>query len=109
MQTPWGESDNQKTYVDGIVFYSTPSHGGFYVSPEKLETMKHPIFDSALRAPKFANQCAQGWFEEDCDAYFVVISFPELFTESQVKDAQTVLKNIYPKLWGALYDITSTN
>lgn len=102
MNTPWGKSDFQKTYDNGIVFHQTPSHGGFYVPKEELETMQSPIFDDTLRTPYFANQCARGWFEEDCDAHFVIISFPELFTNEEVKNAQTAIQYWYPKVWAKL-------
>lgn len=102
MHTPWGKSDYQKDYGNGIVFYGTPSHGGFHVPKEELETMQSPIFDETLRNPHFAKQCASGWFEEDCDANFVVVSFPELFTSDQVKDAQAAIKAWYPKVWEKL-------
>lgn len=102
MNTPWGKSDYQKKYGDGIVFHGTSSHGGFHVSKEQLQVMQAPIFDETLRNPRFAKQCTRGWFEEDCYANFVVVSFPELFTIEQVREAQAAIKGWYPKVWEKL-------
>lgn len=32
--TPWGMADDSRRYADGVVFHSTPSHGGFELSAE---------------------------------------------------------------------------
>lgn len=33
--TPWGKADYEKVYAEGIVFYGTPSHGGFKLDRER--------------------------------------------------------------------------
>src|SRR3990167_6057716 len=33
--TPWGIADHRERIADGIDFYSTPSHGGYFLSPER--------------------------------------------------------------------------
>jgi uncharacterized protein DUF7007 len=33
MNTPWGKSDSKITLTRGISFVTTPSHGGFAVTP----------------------------------------------------------------------------
>jgi hypothetical protein len=103
MNTPWGKSDYEKNYgQDGIKFYGTPSHGGFWVPAHCRRDMQVPIFDESLRNPRFAKQCADGWFEEDCDFNFVIVSFPELFTADEIKASQNAIKAWYPKVWEKL-------
>lgn len=71
MHTPWGVSDYRKEYAPGVVFYGTPSHGGFKLSPER---------NSQIRAEwRIDNYPWPGWYEEDCDANYVAATFPELF------------------------------
>ena len=36
--TPWGRPDSSKEIAPGITRYDTPSHGGYYVSPERVLT-----------------------------------------------------------------------
>lgn len=75
MITPWGKSQGKEILAPGITYYSTASHGGYYVS-------------KAVRAvmPKqYVN--ADGWYEEDCEWSKIALSFPHLFTEAIVKIA----------------------
>lgn len=68
MNTPWGRAQSKKVLVPGITFYSTASHGGYYVS-------------KAIRAvmpPHLVTE--DGWYEEDCDWSKVALAFPHLFT-----------------------------
>lgn len=55
MHTPWGTADEVRLYCDGIVFASTPSHGGIKVAP-----------DLNARIPAYMRR-GDGWYEEDCD------------------------------------------
>ena len=73
--TPWGKPDDAKAYDNGMVFYSTPSHGGFKVPNELLKTM--PI--------KYRN--ADGWYEEDCEYAKIILAFPQYFTAKQQESA----------------------
>ena len=84
VHTPWGVADYAREYAAGIVFYGTPSHGGFKLSAERLVRM-HP----ALRE-------TDGWFEEDCDWAKVAFAFPECFTDEQHEAAIRALKDWYP-------------
>ena len=84
--TPWGIADQSTTIAPGIVFHSTPSHGGFHISPDKLASM-----DPVLRAlPAFCGRAAvwaKGWYEEDCDAALIPLAFPADFAPDRVRDA----------------------
>jgi hypothetical protein len=66
MQTPWGPSQECRSYGAGLIFVSTASHGGFYVFPELLAQM-----------PEYFHR-NDGWYEEDCEWAMVVISFLSL-------------------------------
>ena len=57
MQTPWGTSDHQQKIAEGIVEYSTPSHGGIRLSPERQAQLPSGV--------KSFNSLE--WWEEDCD------------------------------------------
>ena len=56
-QTPWGQADNMEALAAGIISYSTPSHGGIWLSAERQRQLgyKHNF----LNNPE--------WWEEDCD------------------------------------------
>lgn len=54
--TPWGSSDTDYTIVRGVVWYSTPSHGGLKVAGKYLS-------DAAKEIGKF--YAGSYWFEED--------------------------------------------
>lgn len=71
--TPWGRADHCRPIATGIVWYSTPSHGGYYLSPVRRDEMP-----ASLRA--ISPWAGEGWYEEDCDWAIVVASFPDLFT-----------------------------
>ena len=86
MQTPWGVSQDEKVFAEGIVSVSTAGHGGFCVSPEKQKEM-----------PKIFRRGK--WYEEDCEWCFVVLSFPEHFEEEVWKQALSTLMDWYPDLY----------
>lgn len=79
--TPWGQADQETAIgTDGIVFVSTPSHGGFYVPREVVATMPPSLYG----INPFAGE---GWYEEDCDWAIVLLAFPHLFTPREVQAA----------------------
>jgi hypothetical protein len=79
--TPWGESDDKKKYADGIVWYDTPTHGGFWISEKRLAEMP-----SGARS--FRPWAGTGWYEEDCDWVIAVLAFPEHFPKEEVAQAK---------------------
>ncbi|MEI2384738.1 hypothetical protein [Breoghania sp. JC706] len=90
VHTPWGVADYAREYAEGIVFYSTPSHGGFKLSAERLAQMH-----TALREK-------DGWFEEDCAWAKVAFAFPEWFTDAQHEAAIRTLKDWCPDEYEAV-------
>ena len=73
-RTPWGKCDNVIEYPNGIVFCSTPSHGGYHV-PASL----HKRIPEAYRTYAKSWSGSASWYEEDVAAMAVHIHFPEIF------------------------------
>lgn len=90
VHTPWGVADYAREYAEGIVFYGTPSHGGFKLSPERL-TQMHPALQG--------NSC---WFEEDSNWAKVAFAFPDCFTPEQSDAAIRTLKDWCPDAYEAV-------
>lgn len=72
--TPWGTAQEVEIIADGIVFISTASHGGYWLSPERNKKVPR-----SLREKTFVQNGLNGWYEEDCDAEIVRAVFPEFF------------------------------
>ena len=84
--SPWGQVQKQTHYADGIDFVSTASHGGFILSPERVEQVK-------AKFPGFTPWGgADGAYEEDCDAVIVISTFPEFFRDDQREVAARMLE-----------------
>lgn len=83
--TPWGKPDTIFVVAPGIVEYSTPSHGGYWLSHERISSMPEG-------ARKFVPFAGRGWFEEDCDWSIVVASFPREFTPELVDAAMSAVE-----------------
>lgn len=94
IRTPWGNAQTAHVHAEGIVFYSTASHGGFKLDPER----------NALAHPAWRNRC--GSYEEDCEAAKVIVTFPALFSEEAVEAAHPTLKNWFPDAYERVYGVT---
>ena len=100
--TPWGMSDYQKNYAHGIIWYGTPSHGGFHVSPSVN-----------ARIPDYM-RCNDGWYEEDCDWCIVATIFPAIFASHETPEevqrtlghARDTLRNWHPAAYERYYGVT---
>ena len=55
--TPWGVADTKHEEAPGVVFYGTPSHGGYWLSPERQAQLNWS--QNWLSSAE--------WWEEDCD------------------------------------------
>ncbi len=71
METPWGQSDSKEVLAEGIVSYSTPSHGGIRLSLERQRELSlvFKAADNYLRTLE--------WWEEDCDWAVPYLFFAE--------------------------------
>jgi hypothetical protein len=93
IHTPWGPSQHAQIFAEGVVFHETASHGGFRLDPERNAKL-HP----ALRN-------ADGWYEEDCEAAKVIVTFPDLFSEKATRAADRTLKNWFPDAYEHVYGV----
>jgi len=80
-QTPWGRADSATEYAPGIVFYSTPSHGGFHVDRSLVSEIPAPL--------RGLSGYPQTWYEEDCAWAVVAYVFPFAFL-GKMSDCPTV-------------------
>lgn len=94
MKTIWGFSDYEKKYADGITFYSTPSHGGFHLSKERLSKINPAAFEIEI----WGRDMAAGWFEEDCNWAFVALAYPEYFSAENVIGAKNTIHAFFPEI-----------
>ena len=85
IETPWGVAERSTTIAYGITFHSTPSHGGFELSYERMAEMPE-AFKSRTFVP------GGRWYEEDCDAAMVIVWFRKYFTRDQVDQALRFLE-----------------
>ena len=90
--SPWGTIQDEEIIADGIVYVSTASHGGIWVASELLHRIKWTFLDYAA----YWSGSSQ-WFEEDCAAQCVVVSFPEYFPAEQVERAWDVVRRFVTK------------
>lgn len=93
-ETPWGHPDRVTEFAPGIIFLSTPSHGGFWLAP-----------DRNAEIPACLRQVA-GWYEEDCDWAAVAYSFPQHFSAEQCAIAERSLKDWQPSAYEILTGVT---
>ncbi len=101
-ETPWGQPQSTREIAPGIVRYDTASHGGYYVSPERVAEMPKPL-------QAFKPWAGSNWYEEDCDWSIVALAFPQFFDGDAVPLALKTLKNYQPELYEQMVaDIAGT-
>ena len=88
LTTPWGQADQVEPVTlngneSGMLYVSTPSHGGIFVPNKFLERMPE-----ALRGSNSYSGCGN-WFEEDVEWSLPVLAFPEYFPP---KDCQAAIR-----------------
>jgi len=91
MHTPWGASDSSEQIAPGIVFYGTPSHGGYHLSRGRVA-----LLPKVLRGGVDGYQ--PEWWEEDCCAALVVLAFPECFPEASYVPALECAERWHPEV-----------
>lgn len=90
-RTPWGMSDSEHDYGNGIKFYGTPSHGGIYVPSNLVNKI-----DPAGRAYAKKWSGSENWYEEDIGWLWVVVAFPQLFKPEEVAGAKKTIAKYGP-------------
>ena len=73
------------------MFYSTPSHGGYHLSPDRLASVasSHRAY-----AAKWSHGWGDAWYEEDCAAAIVVVTFPQFFPKDAREYARRVVDRV---------------
>jgi hypothetical protein len=92
--TPWGSAQSATYYANGVIAYTTASHGGFHLSKTALRRVPEYL----QTADAYANG-RDGWFEEDCASAIVVVCFPELFKSEWRENAVSTMRHFYPEQW----------
>lgn len=93
-ETPWGEAQTTDVHAEGIAFHSTASHGGFNLGRER-NVLVHPLLRSDT-----------GFYEEDCEAAIVIVTFRELFSAKTVTAAHQTAKNWFPEVYEQIFGVT---
>jgi hypothetical protein len=94
VDTPWGVADHIEEIAPGIVSYSTPSHGGYWLSPERIAEMPKPLRE-------FQPWAGPGYYEEDCDWSIVCLAFPQYFPDDAIPHALKTLERYKPEVYEA--------
>jgi hypothetical protein len=90
--TPWGHPDTVREIATGIVSYSTPSHGGIWLSDARVASMPKPLRE-------FSPWAGPNWYEEDCDWAVVAAAFPQFFKPDEVTAAMKTLEGYKPAIF----------
>jgi hypothetical protein len=93
ISTPWGPAESAKAYGDGITFYSTASHGGFFVRPDLLDRIPS---EWVQYGAQWSHGAGKGWFEEDCAWAAVALCFPERFSAEALEIAARFSRSMLP-------------
>ncbi len=91
-ETPWGPAYSSREIAPGIVLYSTPSHGGYWLSPDRVAEMPKPLRE-------FKPWAGPNWYEEDCDWSIVALAFPQYFPDDAQGAALATLQHYRPELF----------
>lgn len=70
--SPWDAIQTQKEVAPGIWSVTTAGHGGYWLSPQRLEEFRKCF-------PTFGGYAGLPWLEEDCDWALAALAFPEAF------------------------------
>ncbi len=72
--SPWGTIDNITRIAAGVLFVGTPSHGGIWLSDQRIAQIPE-----TLRKPKSAYAEKPRWWEQDLEAGFPLWFFGGLY------------------------------
>ena len=88
--SPWGAIDHVEPVAPGIDLVATPSHGGFRLEPWRIAELPA---DCRNRS---------GWYEEDCEAFWIYHHFPD---ETGLSPAQLASVRSQIKRYGSFESI----
>lgn len=97
--SPWGTLESvETTDARGVLFVSSPSHGGYWVPP----ALRARIPARAIAGASFGRDMAEGWYEEDCAWAIVALFIPEAFPANAQDVAVLIAGKYYPQAVAAL-------
>ncbi|PNE59608.1 hypothetical protein A8H39_00220 [Paraburkholderia fungorum] len=94
--SPWGAPHSISVVAEGIVRYTTGSHGGYWLSPERVAAMP-----AGLRPMQHLDGDGSAWFEEDQEWAIVELAFPRHFDAKGQEAARKLLIDWMPDIWEA--------
>jgi hypothetical protein len=83
VETPWGRAETARSQGEGVVFYATPSHGGFRLDARR----------NAQVPERWRND--HGFYEEDVEWAKVAITFPDLFAADERRTARQIMVHTF--------------
>jgi hypothetical protein len=86
--SPWGTIDHVETIAEGVVSVNTPSHGGIWLSAERLKAIKP---EWAAYAAKWSG--SPQWYEEDVAVCAVMATWPELFPNHSAESVRFMIEH----------------
>jgi hypothetical protein len=98
-QTPWGQADFSTELSEGIISYSTPSHGGIWLSASRRKVVEAVI-------PGIKNFLGGlEWWEEDCDWAIPYVTFQDDIRltgkaykfEENLETAKSIISRYHPE------------
>jgi len=93
--SPWGTIQHKTILAPGIIRVNTASHGGIYLSPERVQKLKQDF-------PEFRTWTGElEWLEEDCDATIAYVAFPDLPCDFDLAEAWNYFKEYQPLIFQA--------
>ena len=101
-RTPWGVAQDRDLVAPGITFFSTASHGGFYLAAGRRAVMFQDSPELLAPSEFYPSRSGRAWFEEDVEAGRVVLAFPQDFNYAAINAAYNTLKYFHPdiiELW----------
>jgi hypothetical protein len=91
--SPWGHIHGCENVATGIWRVDTASHGGYYLSIERIATMPKPLRDYVPFVARNGSGTSH-WFEEDVDWCIVCLAYPGDFTRKMPVDEKLRVENI---------------
>lgn len=85
--TPWGAVQSAYQWADGLYILSTASHGGLWLSPDRVSELRS-LF------PEFTPCAGWPWLEEDCDLSLAMLAWPDLFLPVEIREAVFSIKSM---------------
>ena len=95
IRTPWGIADHAEQVAKGIWWVSTPSHGGYWLSEDRARIVLPSLRRWADSWAHGVNRYSGEWWEEDCCAAAVVLTWQRLFPENRVELARDILNSTF--------------